>query len=216
MKIAKIISLIENTDNVLKEEIIHLDELISKYPYFQTSYLIQTKVLLNFNSIRYNNFLKKTAAYCIDRKTLFKLITSKQIQKNHSKNINAVDELKKHSSLLKFKIEESYSFSEWLSLHNLKKIKRKKNAGDTLINEFLNNNESEIKITNKKFFTAPNAAKESLIENEELVTPTLAKVYFEQHHYEKAINAYKKLILKYPKKSTFFAAQIELIKNKIK
>ena len=55
-----------------------------------------------------------------------------------------------------------------------------------------------------------------LIENEELVTPTLAKVYFEQHHYEKAINAYKKLILKYPKKSTFFAAQIELIKNKIK
>ena len=216
MKIAKIISLIENTDNVLKEEIIHLDELISKYPYFQTSYLIQTKVLLNFNSIRYNNFLKKTAAYCIDRKTLFKLITTKKIQKNHSKDINPVDELKKQSSLLQFKIEESYSFSEWLSLHNLKKIKRKKNAGDTLINEFLNNNESEIKITNKKFFTAPNAAKESLIENEELVTPTLAKVYFEQHHYEKAINAYKKLILKYPKKSTFFAAQIELIKNKIK
>ena len=216
MKIAKIISLIENTDNIQKEEIPQLDELISKYPYFQTSYLIQTKALLNFNSIRYNNFLKKTAAYCIDRKTLFKLITTKKIQKNHSKDINAVDELKKQSSLLQFKIEESYSFSEWLSLHNLKKIKRKKNAGDTLINEFLNNNESEIKITNKKFFTAPNAAKESLIENEELVTPTLAKVYFEQHHYEKAINAYKKLILKYPKKSTFFAAQIELIKNKIK
>ena len=216
MKTTKIISLIENTDNILKKEIINLDELISKYPYFQTSYLIQTKALLNFNSIRYNNFLKKTAAYCIDRETLFKLITTKKIQKNHTKVTNANDELKKQSSLLQFKIEESYSFSEWLSLHNLKKIKRKQNESDTLINEFLNNNESEIKITNKKFFTAPNAAKQSLIENEELVTPTLAKVYFEQHHYEKAINAYKKLILKYPKKSTFFAAQIELIKNKIK
>ena len=126
MKIAKIISLIENTDNILKEEIPQLDELISKYPYFQTSYLIQTKALLNFNSIRYNNFLKKTAAYCIDRKTLFKLITTKKIQKNHSKDINAVDELKKQSSLLQFKIEESYSFSEWLSLHNLKKLKEKR------------------------------------------------------------------------------------------
>tara|TARA_B100000900_G_scaffold287972_1_gene247003 strand:- start:15988 stop:16635 length:648 start_codon:yes stop_codon:yes gene_type:complete len=215
MRIEKIISLIENPDNILKGEIIYLDELISKYPYFQTSYLIQTKALLNFNSIRYNNFLKKTAAYCIDRKTLFNLITSKKIQKNHSNDVNAFDELKKQSSLTQVKIEESYSFSEWLSLHNLKKIKRKKTIDNTLINEFLNKNEIK-KITNKKFFTANNAAKESLIENEELVTPTLAKVYFEQQHYEKAINAYKKLILKYPKKSTFFAAQIELIKNKIK
>ncbi len=210
MRIEKIISLIENPDNILKGEIIYLDELISKYPYFQTSYLIQTKALLNFNSIRYNNFLKKTAAYCIDRKTLFNLITSKKIQKNHSNDVNAFDELKKQSSLTQVKIEESYSFSEWLSLHNLKKIKRKKTIDNTLINEFLNKNEIK-KITNKKFFTANNAAKESLIENEELVTPTLAKVYFEQQHYEKAINAYKKLILKYPKKSTFFAAQIKLI-----
>ena len=50
-----------------------------------------------------------------------------------------------------------------------------------------------------------------MIENDELVTPTLAKVYLEQEHYEKAISAYEKLILKYPKKNSFFAAQIKLI-----
>ena len=51
----------------------------------------------------------------------------------------------------------------------------------------------------------------SLVENNELVTETLARVYLEQQHFEKAIEAYKKLSLKYPKKSSFFADQINLI-----
>ena len=61
---------------------------------------------------------------------------------------------------------------------------------------------------------AVDVVKESLVENNELVTPTLAKVYLEQEHYEKAISAYKKLSLKYPKKNSFFANQIKLI-NKL-
>ena len=45
----------------------------------------------------------------------------------------------------------------------------------------------------------------------DIVTETLAKVYLEQGHYEKAKAAYHQLILKYPKKSSLFASQIELI-----
>ena len=51
------------------------------------------------------------------------------------------------------------------------------------------------------------------MENNELVTETLARVYLEQQHFEKAIEAYKKLSLKYPKKSSFFADQINLIND---
>ena len=82
-----------------------------------------------------------------------------------------------------------------------------------MVNDFL---EKEVKISRPKkeaFFKAIDAAKESLIENNELVTPTLAKVYLEQEHYGKAILAYEKLILKYPEKSSFFAGQIKLIKK---
>ena len=53
-------------------------------------------------------------------------------------------------------------------------------------------------------------------DNDDLTTETLAKIYIDQGHYERAIQAYKILCLKYPKKSGFFANQIKSIENKLK
>jgi hypothetical protein len=44
------------------------------------------------------------------------------------------------------------------------------------------------------------------------MTETLARVYLEQKKYQKAIQAYEILILKYPEKSAFFAQYITDIK----
>lgn len=54
-------------------------------------------------------------------------------------------------------------------------------------------------------------AKESLLEDREMVTETLAKIYVLQKKYDKAKDAYEKLILKFPEKKAFFATQIEKI-----
>ena len=48
---------------------------------------------------------------------------------------------------------------------------------------------------------------------DELITETLAKIYMKQEKYNKAIKAYEILSLKYPKKSSFFADQINGIKK---
>ena len=57
------------------------------------------------------------------------------------------------------------------------------------------------------FFEPSNA------DNSYLMTETLARVYLEQKKYQKAIQAYQILILKYPEKSSFFADRILDIKN---
>lgn len=60
-----------------------------------------------------------------------------------------------------------------------------------------------------------NKAKKSSEDHDELVTETLARIYTDQMLYHKAINTYKKLMLKFPEKSRYFADQIEFLERKI-
>ena len=56
----------------------------------------------------------------------------------------------------------------------------------------------------------------STSENDEIITETLANILLQQKNYEKAQDAYRKLSLKYPEKSVYFATrikEIEKIKN---
>ena len=71
----------------------------------------------------------------------------------------------------------------------------------------------EKKEDNPSFFSATETAKKSLDENDDFITETLAKIYKEQGHYNKAIDAFEKLILKFPEKNTLFASQISEIKK---
>lgn len=88
-----------------------------------------------------------------------------------------------------------------------KKLSRKE-----LIDKFILENPS---ITRPKaeFYNPISVAQNSITDQENIVSETLAKIYEKQGYFEKAISIYEKLSVKYPEKSSIFAAQIERLKE---
>ncbi|MBO6605985.1 hypothetical protein [Psychroserpens sp.] len=131
---------------------------------------------------------------------------------------------------LEFDKTETHSFTEWLKITSFKPIDRSqpepeldsnKEVKDepkessraekfNLIDKFL---ESNPKIVPTKDAPKIRIEPEDKVAHDGLMTETLARIYLEQHNYEKAIQSYKILSLKYPEKSGFFADQIKAIKE---
>ena len=88
-----------------------------------------------------------------------------------------------------------------------KKLSRKE-----LIDKFILENPS-ISRPKAEFYNPISVAQNSIIDQENIVSETLAKIYEKQGYIDKAISIYQKLGLKYPKKSRYFAAQIERLQE---
>jgi hypothetical protein len=127
---------------------------------------------------------------------------------------------------LEFEKNESHSFTEWLKITSFKPIEREvdsesKNIQKStsqpladkldIIDKFISENPKIKPVTS-------HTPKPKLVNNNDdvsdsLMTETLARIYLEQKNYDKAIQSYKILSLKYPEKSSFFADQIKLIEE---
>lgn len=85
---------------------------------------------------------------------------------------------------------------------------------DEIIERFINE-EPQIKPPQANKITLENKARQSAEDQSIFVSETLAQIYVEQGLYHKAIDAYMKLSLKYPKKSVYFADRIKDLESKI-
>lgn len=226
---SQFIELIRKPEGIQKKHILELDQLCSVYPFCASIHKIRLKALKKADSVRYNKELKLTAALSANRSLLFGYISQKPIQKKYKEDLDTKSEEDKNPiEILKlgkpidFDTAETHSFSEWLKLTKMQPINRDDDAKDMVslkpiektmkIVDFISKSVKKEKPKNE-FFSPIAMAKESIQENNSIMTETLAKVYLEQGHYDKAITAFEILSLKYPQKSGLFADQIKAIKQ---
>ena len=84
---------------------------------------------------------------------------------------------------------------------------------DELVDRFINANPKIEPRQDKWDSDQDDISAGSTEESPHLVSETLANIYLSQGYYSKAISIYEKLSLKYPEKSSYFATQIEKIKD---
>jgi hypothetical protein len=89
------------------------------------------------------------------------------------------------------------------------------NDFESILDKFIREN-PRISRPKAEFYNPANMAKQSVEENEDIATETLAKLYVNQGHIKKAIRTYEKLCLIYPHRITYFADLIQKIKTEHK
>lgn len=90
-------------------------------------------------------------------------------------------------------------------------VKTKRKA-DPIVEKFIQE-EPQIKAPSPEKVSSENKARKSAIDESGFVSETLARIYTEQGLIHKAIDTYKKLSLKFPEKSLYFANLIEQLEK---
>ena len=119
---------------------------------------------------------------------------------------------------------KAHSFSSWLSLLNNPDLVEREIVTEQpentklrqleIIDTFIENNPRITPVQEKSNKTDDMSAQ-SVEEKEEMFTETLAQIYIKQGYFSKALFIYKKLSLKFPEKSSYFAGRIKKIENRI-
>ena len=196
------INYLQNPENLTTDSVGELTEIVSRFHYCQSVHILLTLNLFKEENVLYNASLKTTAIYAGDRRVLK--------QKIDRLEQNAIRKPLPIAIELQIQPEpQPQSQPEPQPQSRPKKTKQE------LLDEFIKNQPS-ISRGKETFFSAIEASRKSIVDEENIVSETLAKIYLDQHYFEKAIKIYEKLSLKYPEKSIYFAALIEKAKNEVK
>ena len=202
-----------------------LEELIEKYPNFHLIKAYYLKAVQKLKPENFDKTLSYTSISTYEREILYEFIetpfnnkstnlNSQNREDVFDKQKNQKDDEENPDIERSGKVPEVLTFSDWVTyLKKHPEQKKNSNIDDKfhLINSFLSNKEK--KIDPQIHYKGEDLSEKSWIATDELMTETLAKVFVKQKKYDKALEAYQILGLKYPEKNSFFALRIKEIKK---
>ena len=191
MDVSKLEYYIQSPDLLGEDTLQEIKSLTEKYPFYQTAWMLYLKNLKNINSPDFETELNRVAIRIADRKRLYGFL-------NH---VNKKSEPEQPAITIFQPLDffADVSFSEGTRM-----------KGADLIDNFIASQPS-LKIRNQQQSEVYDLSEESVSESVEIITETYANILFQQKNYQKAIECFEKLSLKYPEKSIYFAGRIEEI-----
>ena len=194
---------IEELQGLAKNEpekaLLAVKKIIKEYPYFMAARVLELDILKTTNQKGYKHALRACALQTTQRNILYQHLENlAQSVENDQQQITVPNENNLHS------------FLQWLELIDDKTSDRKPSKFDW-IDDFLAQN-AKINPT-KNTATIKDLSKENPLSKNEIMTETLAHLYWKQKKYDEAKKAFKILSLKYPEKSSLFADHIKQIKS---
>ncbi len=237
MEKERLYELLETSGSFSAETVEELNNLLSEYPSFQTIRLLLSKNLYTADREQFEKTLAKTSIFVSDRKKLFYLINSckyapffpKQETVSSSERTlllleafleNIPEDTEKGDPAAELNMISSDYIAYADSLNSGFAEQPGKDVllrHHDIIDSFLEKAEAnEISITplpKPEQSTAPGGEDE--ISGDGFLTETLAKIYIKQKKYEQALAIIRRLSLNYPKKSVYFATQIQFLEHLI-
>jgi tetratricopeptide (TPR) repeat protein len=189
----------ENPGLLNEDSLTELQQITEEFPFFQAAWMLYLKNLQATGHSDYKAALKKAAIIIPGRKQLYRFL--------HSNSGGSASDYYFEQTGMRNPVSNDED--------------REEEQGGSLIDKFLSSEPTPIKVEKQEQEESPpedsgnEIIVKSVSESDEMVTETLAMIYFEQKKYDKALDAFKKLSLKYPEKSVYFATRIEEI-NKLK
>ena len=226
MQPEQLLSIIKQPQNITLSDVQELKKILHQYPYFQLAYTLLAKVAYDEYPEKCQEEIQLSAIYATDRNHLKLLLENKLSYAENILKINvkkivypATNNKKNNTDIEISSTDFINSYISTIGSKEKKEISKIKSLEQlNIIENFIKEGGKFNPLTNKEISLEESSidfTKESTILHDNLLTESLAQVMLKQGKFERAIEIYKKLKIKYPEKEAYFSTLSEEIKKEL-